>query len=379
MGSRRADVLGLTALVLAICTIPLATQPGTRRVAALSAIQHFPGFYHAQAVIVRGEVKTTGERATLATLDTTLPLLVADGSVPDEGTYDVRGQVFDIGRLSPDDPRLPATDLARLGLDPTDRWPRQGELVVVRAASFERPEPLAAPGIRGIALDPHRFEGQRVTVAGQFRGRNLYGDLPQAPSAASETRHDFVLRSADAAIWVLGKEPKGRGFELDPGSRIDTRRWLEVSGVVRQDRGIAWIQAEELREVEPQKERLPERAPPPPPVPPEVLFSAPTEGETDVPTDTSVRIQFSRDLDASSLKGRVRVSYLGEESVERGEPQAPSIVTNVQYDPGLRVLELTFAQPLERFRTVEVKLLEGITGTDGAPLEPWRLTFSAGG
>jgi hypothetical protein len=220
-----------------------------------------------------------------------------------------------------------------------------------------------------------------VTVAGEFRGRNLYGDLPQAPADAAESRWEFVLRSADAAIWVLGKRPRGRGFEFDVNSRIDTRRWLEVDGTVHHARGLAWIQAEDLREIQPQRDAPPPEPPTTalPPVPPEVLFSAPADGETDIPLDVRVRIQFSRDVDQGTLKGRVRVGYVGVESVERGEPQAPGLQTTLKYDPGLRVLEIAFAQPLERFRSVRVELLEGIMGTDGAPMKPWMLTFSAGG
>ena len=55
------------------------------------------------------------------------------------------------------------------------------------------------------------------------------------------------------------------------------------------------------------------------------------------------------------------------------------ITAQLRYDPGNRVLSIGFSAPLERFRTVNVELLEGITGTDGAPLKPWRLTFSLGG
>ena len=50
-----------------------------------------------------------------------------------------------------------------------------------------------------------------------------------------------------------------------------------------------------------------EIAPPPPPV--EVLFTAPTEGETDVRLGERVRMQLSRDLDPASLKDRVRITY----------------------------------------------------------------------
>ena len=44
-----------------------------------------------------------------------------------------------------------------------------------------------------------------------------------------------------------------------------------------------------------------------------------------------------------------------------------------------RVLELRFTQPLERFRTVQVDLLDGVLGTDQQPLVPWTLTFLTGG
>jgi hypothetical protein len=43
------------------------------------------------------------------------------------------------------------------------------------------------------------------------------------------------------------------------------------------------------------------------------------------------------------------------------------------------VLELKFSKPLERFRTLNIDLLEGIVGTDGQPLKPWTLTFMLGG
>jgi hypothetical protein len=43
------------------------------------------------------------------------------------------------------------------------------------------------------------------------------------------------------------------------------------------------------------------------------------------------------------------------------------------------VLEVHFAKPLERFRTVKVELLDTIHGTDGQPLKPWTLSFSVGG
>ena len=113
--------------------------------------------------------------------------------------------------------------------------------------------------------------------------------------------------------------------------------------------------------------------------PPEVVFSAPTEDETDVSMTTNVRIQFSRDLDASTLKNRIRAGYVAAQSVERGEPTTPQAEFTFQYFAFNRVLEIKFTKPLERFRTVKIDLLEGILGTDAQPLKPWTLTFETGG
>ena len=49
-------------------------------------------------------------------------------------------------------------------------------------------------------------------------------------------------------MWVTGKPPKGRGFNFDINSRLDSKRWVEVSGVVKWDRGLVSIVAEEIQE-----------------------------------------------------------------------------------------------------------------------------------
>ena len=85
-------------------------------------------------------------------------------------------------------------------------------------------------------------------MTGRFRGRNLFGDLP---SALNRSRWDFVVQSADAAIWVSGLRPRGKGFELDPGAKVDTGRWLEVSGTVHVEGSQVWIDGESLRIAQP--------------------------------------------------------------------------------------------------------------------------------
>jgi len=79
-------------------------------------------------------------------------------------------------------------------------------------------------------------------------------------------------------------------------------------------------------------------------------------------------------MDPKSFKDRVRAVYVPP---AKGETPAPPVVA-ARYNPGNRALEIKFTAPLERFQTVKVELLEGITSTTGEPLQPWTLTFSVG-
>ena len=350
-----------------------AAQPATRRLATVDALRQYPGYFHLQPVVLRGELAEAGDRVMLRSDEHEIRVLLNDAGSPD-GAVEVRGQMLDVGRLQPGDPRL--TRYARLD---EDRWPAPGEELLLSATGVMPAPPGSTPSLRGLALEPWKFAGQRVTLTGQFRGRNLFGDLPDSPRTS---RYDFVLKAADAAVWVTGLRPRGRGFDLNVDRRVDTSQWVEVTGVVAHERGLVRIQATRIQAAEeptaaPRAEDPPVVLPPQPPV--EVIFSTPTEGETDVATGTSIRIQFSRNIRPDTLKGRIRIGYLGAESFEKGEAQPPAIEVKTSYDPGSRALELTFAAPLARFRTVRVELLEGIEGLDGAPVQPWTLTFSVGG
>src|SRR4029077_7692447 len=142
---------------------------------------------------------------------------------------------WDLGRLGADNPRLAGYDLkATFKIDPEGAWPRPGQVTAIIASSVAAAEPAAAPSIRNIVLYPSRYLDQRITVVGQFGGRNLLGDLPDAPG---QSRYDFVLRSADAALWVTNLRPRGKDFELALDARIDTGRWLEVTGKLPQNAG----------------------------------------------------------------------------------------------------------------------------------------------
>jgi hypothetical protein len=367
--------------VLMIGTAASAQAP-QRRAANVTGLLTFSAFYHGRPVVVVGEVTTRNDGQIRVSDGQASLHVVFKGSAPD-GNDEIRGEFWDLARMKPDDPRLASIDLRQtFGIDPSGAWPRAGEVTALMATTITPAGVPDAPSIRTIVLNPSRYLNQRVTVTGQFLGRNLTGDLPDAPA---KSRWDFVIRSADAAIWVSGARPKGKGFDLALDARLDTGRWLEVTGVVHEGRGLQWVDvgAEGIqlgkaptaapRTEEPSPVRVP-AAPPP-----EVVFSAPTEEESDVALNTSVRIQFSRDLDQATLKGHVRVHYLESETSERGEPSTPTAEFATQYNAPNRVLELKFARPLERFRTLKVELQEGILGTDKQPLKPWTLTFVLGG
>jgi len=360
-------------------------QPAARRATNIAMLLAYPSYYHGRPIVIVGNVAEQDGRIKVSD-DVSSVNLVFKGSAPD-GLDEIRGEFWDLGRFKSDDMRLNGYDVrATFHFDPEGSWPRPGEVTaIVASAVTPAPPPMATPSIRALVLTPSRYADQKVAITGQFSGRNLLGDLPDAPA---RSRYDFVLRSADAAIWVANMRPRmkdqnGKDFELALDSRLDTSRWLSIRGTVQQARGLQWLDAEAgslalaKAPTETRTEEEPVRVPAGPP--PEVVFSAPTEDETDVSMSTTVRIQFSRDLDQSTLKGRIRVRYLESQTIERGEPTTPTAEFTFQYSPASRMLELRFAKPLERFRTVKVDLLEGILGSDAQSLKPWTLTFSLGG
>jgi hypothetical protein len=359
-------------------------QPTARRATNLAMLKAYPGFYHGRPIVVVGNVALEGTQLRVSDDNASIHVIFK-GSAPD-GLDEVRGEFWDIGRMKADDIRLSGYDLrATFKIDTESPWPRPGEVTAIIATAVSPAAIPPAATIRSIVLNPSRYLDQKIAITGQFSGRNLLGNLPDAPA---KSRYDFVLRSADAAIWVSNMRPKlkdtsGKDIELGLDARIDTSRWLTVRGTIQLVRGLLVVDAEpgSLALTKPPTETATEEEPIRVPVgpPPEVIFSAPTQEETDVSMGTTVRIQFSRDIDPQTVKGRIRAAYLQTQTVERGEPATPPVEFTFQYAGANRVIEVKFAKPLERFRTIKVDLLEGILGTDQQPLKPWTLTFSMGG
>jgi hypothetical protein len=140
-----------------------------------------------------------------------------------------------------DDPALPALP------DRRPEWPR-GSITatgVVDIENYRAGESRRVTSSIGDALaSPAAKAGKSVRVVGRFRGANLFGDLP------ADTRRapgDWVLQDGDLALWVTGRPPKGRGFDLDPGNKLDTGRWLEVEGKFEATGPVAYLKASRVQ------------------------------------------------------------------------------------------------------------------------------------
>lgn len=378
---RLRKLLAASGLLLVLAPALPAQAPG-RIATTPQALLDSPMFFHGKRVAVYGQVVEAGEQSRLqiaveeaAFGKRTIPLVfVFWKEQPSRPEGEIRGEFWDLGRINADDGRFSAYDFKRMLETATNgRWPGPDELFVLLGADMiDAPLP-ATPSLRAIVMAPDRYADREIAVVGRFRGRNLYGDLP---GPLNKSRWDFVLQSADAAVWTSGLQPRGDGFNLDPGARVDTGKWLRVNGTVRTERKAVWIEAKSIElSTAPEETTVDVELPPVPKAPPPVVvFSAPIPDEAGVERTTDVRIQFSWDMVGRSFGDRVRVRYVG--AALETVPEPPQF--KATYNEGNRALAIKFTKPLEPFHTVRVELLEGITATDGQPLQPWSLTFTTG-
>jgi len=263
------------------------------------------------------------------------------------------------------------TGVVSQGKDPQS----QQLATVIQFWEFYGPQEKKPPGLQAspeatledLVTRPGQRDGESVLVVGQFRGANLYGDLP---SASRRRSGDWVIKNDVFAVWVTGKKPKGSGWKLDPKLRRDTGKWLEVQGRVRTVDGIVYIEAEDLTLTNaPSPRARAKKAPPPPPPPlkpPVIVFSLPLDGERNVPPDSVFQVQFSNDMEETSFEGRVGLRYAG-----RPRPGDRALdAVRISYDIGRRALKVDPGDLLRPGRMVELILLPGIVDLDDQPLEP---------
>jgi len=95
------------------------------------------------------------------------------------------------------------------------------------------------------------------------------------------------------------------------------------------------------------------------------VFSLPLDGEREVAPDTVFQVQFSKDMEEESFRGRVALRYAG-----RPQPGDNSLdAMRVAYDGGLRTLKVDPGDLLRPGRVVELLLLPGIVDLEGQALE----------
>jgi hypothetical protein len=217
-----------------------------------------------------------------------------------------------------------------------------------------------------LLLEPGKQDGRVIKVVGQFRGRNLFGDLP---SKSQDARNDWVLKDDMFAVWITKKKPKGQGFELDSSLKRDTGKWLEVTGRVVTRGRVVYIEAQKvLMTTAPSPTAAAQPPPPPPPRPkraPVVVFAMPIDGDNEIPQDSRFAVQFSSDMNEDSLVGRVLLRYAGP--VRPGDRGFDGL--RFSYDGGRRALLVDPGDRLRPGRQIELVLLPGIVDSDGQPLE----------
>ncbi len=231
------------------------------------------------------------------------------------------------------------------------------------------PGSVPAVSLHDLLAAPDPFLGRRVEVVGKFRGNNLFGDLSIQDK---RTPRDFVIKTADDAIWVTGMRPAGKGFRLDPKRRRDTGEWIRVFGRPWMSDGMVFLRAERLElaehpenpDLEPLDLRIAEdEAREATAAPLRVVFSLPLDGERAIPLDSQFRVQFSNRMDPASFNASVDLLY------ENDWDANPFPDLEVTYDAANRTMLVVPNSELEPDRDVFLLLYKEIRDEHGQALE----------
>lgn len=332
---------------------------------SLNDLQFNPSSYHGRGIRIRGRLENEGiggsARFSISEVGTRVALIPISGGGDEDGLQRVSGQVIDVTGVFNATNSVSGDNPGQRFVGYIQYWSWLGP-----------PEKLsgkikaALASLEQLINKPGKMDGQLIRVVGRFRGRNLFGDLPGRSMRVSS---DWVIKDSLFAVWVTGRKPKGDGFELDPGIRRDTSKWIEVIGRPRTRNGVVVIEAAEVALTTPPSAARAEVAPAPPPperpkIPPAIVFSLPLEGESDFDASGRVVVQFNNDMDEESFKGHVGLRYAG--AVRPGDPGFDGM--RVHYDTGLKALIVDPGGPILLGRALELVLLKGIIDIDGQPL-----------
>lgn len=237
---------------------PSETNYGPPRVIELDALSLMPESYQRSHVIVAGDISELGVAHQWVLHDGGATLLIIPGREFSASqlmeTAGKRMEIRGIVRmLRPkqyvgkppvdldlvEDPLLPPMP------PPSNELPR-ASITVLAMRDKSGPEIIKPQDMGGgVALrileEPAAYLNKTTKIIGQFRGRNLFGDLPANSKRGKE---DWVLKEADnTAIWVMGKAPQGQGWKLDLDYKGDSKTWLEVEGKAEVVNGVVYLKA----------------------------------------------------------------------------------------------------------------------------------------
>jgi hypothetical protein len=236
---------------------PSETNYGPPRVIELDALSIMPESYQRTHVIVDGDISETGVKAQWVLHQGGASILLIPGKEFDSGRLleaagrrvEIRGIVRMIrpkqyvGRPPVDldlveDPLLPvlpppSVELPRVSITVLAIRDKEGPERV-------RPDEMGGGVVLRILEEPAAYLNKNTRIIGQFRGRNLFGDLPANSKRGKE---DWVLKEGDTAIWVTGRPPKGEGWKLDLDYKGDSKTWLEVEGKAEVVNGVVYLKA----------------------------------------------------------------------------------------------------------------------------------------
>src|SRR5688572_30367042 len=133
-------------LVLLADSAPANGQTAIRKLTTIDALVEFPGFFHLQNVLLRGEFVERGTEFVLRANNRDLRLMNTDQVT--KGPVEVRGMFFDVGKLERSDPRLgPYAERFK----PED-WPRPGTELALRISSVTAAPAAVTPSVRALTL-----------------------------------------------------------------------------------------------------------------------------------------------------------------------------------------------------------------------------------
>jgi hypothetical protein len=124
-----------------------------------------PGFFHQRSIVLIAPVSRLDSGELRADADAPAPIrVVFKGAVPD-GPSEIRGEFWDVGRMTASDPRLVPFDVrATFGFDPESGWPRPGQVRAIIATAIAAARPAPSASVTPASAAPSRRCGRSCFI-----------------------------------------------------------------------------------------------------------------------------------------------------------------------------------------------------------------------